>query len=553
MKIDVELQNKLVGILTGLRNDRLPFWNMWRDIAEFYIPKRYTWLMSDKERKQYLQTNSSILDSTGTTAGKVLAAGMMNGITSPSRPWFKLRLRDFGDSLDYAARRWLDEVERRMLVIMAESNFYNALAVMYLDLAFFATSAVLIEEDEKSIIRCYNCSVGEYYLGLSSSYKVDQVAREFSWTVRQIVQRWGIDNVSETIKNQHERGGANLSNSYEIAHLIMPNDGSVASNFEFVEYYWEKSNINKGEILGQSGYHELPGIFPRWEVTGNDAYGTGPGIDALGDVKQLQHETKRKAQGLDYMLRPPMVLDIQLAHKPTALLPGGQTFVAGVNNVGAKPAYQINMPINELTMDIRDIQQRIQIVFNNDLFKMISQLDTVRSATEIDARREEKLVQLGPVLERFQHEGLNPAVNRLFNIMQRRKLLPDAPASLHDKTLDIEYVSILSAAQSAVGVAPTERWLGLLGNVAAVYPGAADLPDWDELLRDYARDIGVKAKGVAMPDEVAQVRAARVKQLQTENSLQLAGQAAKSAKVLSETDVGGGANALQQIIGGAGG
>ena len=113
MKIDVELQNKLVGILTGLRNDRLPFWNMWRDIAEFYIPKRYTWLMSDKERKQYLQTNSSILDSTGTTAGKVLAAGMMNGITSPSRPWFKLRLRDFADSMDYAARRWLDEVRVR--------------------------------------------------------------------------------------------------------------------------------------------------------------------------------------------------------------------------------------------------------------------------------------------------------------------------------------------------------------------------------------------------------------------------------------------------------
>jgi hypothetical protein len=43
---------------------------------------------------------------------------------------------------------------------------------------------------------------------------------------------------------------------------------------------------------------------------------------------------------------------------------------------------------------------RQQITFDecaNDLFRMISELDTVRSATEIDARREEKLVLLGPV------------------------------------------------------------------------------------------------------------------------------------------------------------
>jgi hypothetical protein len=45
---------------------------------------------------------------------------------------------------------------------------------------------------------------------------------------------------------------------------------------------------------------------PRWDVTGNDPYGTGTAFDAIGDIKQLQHETRRKAQAIDKMVDPPM-------------------------------------------------------------------------------------------------------------------------------------------------------------------------------------------------------------------------------------------------------
>lgn len=515
--------------------------------------------MNKGERVQYISVNGKIVDATGTNALRILASGMMNGITSPSRPWFRLRLEGFADDADYAARQWLDEVERRMLLIMSESNFYNCLAIMYIDLCLFGTSAMLIYEDFENVICCYNNALGEYYLGQDAKLRVNTFCREYTWKVHQVVEKFGLENCSTRVQAAWQQGGARLQEDIEIVHLIEPNTShkefrsAVPKQFAFREFYWESSGM-LGEILSQRGYYELPGIFPRWEITANDSYGTSPAMDALGDVLQLQQESIRKGQSLDYMVRPPMLLDVQLQHRPTALLPGGQTFIAGLNagSVGGKPAYQITPPIQDITLDIREIQARIRATFHNDLFRMISELETVRSATEIDARREEKLVQLGPVLERFENEALDPAINRIYQIMSRAGLLPDPPRSIAQSNakLEIQYVSILSAAQSAVGVIPTERFMQLVGNIVQIHPNAKNIPNWDQLLRDYARDIGVKAKGINPEDVTEQLNEADAAAAQTATAATVAPDVAGAAKSLSETDVGGGANALQQLLNG---
>jgi hypothetical protein len=273
-----------------------------------------------------------------------------------------------------------------------------------------------------------------------------------------------------------------------------------------------------------------------------------PAMDALPDVIQLQQETKRKAQGLDKMINPPVVADIQLQHRPTAFMPNGITYVAGANSIGVKPLYTVNAPIQEMTQDIRDVQVRIRETFFNDLFQMISQLETVRSATEIDARREEKLILLGSVLERFENEALDPAINRIFAICNRRKMFPPAPDVIQNAKIEIQYVSILATAQQALAAAPTERWIGLIGNIAGIVPEATKIPDWPELIRNYGLDIGVAPKNMRPREEVQQ-------ELDDAKTNEAAGQAGEAglaavqgAKLLSETDVGGGANALQTLL-----
>ena len=329
MKISAEFHKLQCQTISALERERLPFWNLWRELADFYLPKRYVWLQSDKERRVRNAKNPNILDGTGTKCARVLAAGMMNGITSPSRPWFSLRIPGFTEDPNSEARLWCDEVARRIMQVMAETNYYNAMAVLYLDLVVFGSAALLIYEDDDNIFRCYNPALGEFYLGQDYRLAVNTFGRKFTMTVHQLVTRFGEANVSDTVREAWKRGGDGLSQPFDVYHLIEPNnDGksSVNKSFAFRDTYWEASKSD-GTVLDQRGFHELPGIFPRWELTANDAYGTSPAMDALPDVIQLQHETKRKAQGLDKMVSPPM-LAFRSTRSTVASIPGFASMAA---------------------------------------------------------------------------------------------------------------------------------------------------------------------------------------------------------------------------------
>jgi hypothetical protein len=551
VQIDKKIHTALKAKISKLHTVREPYFLLWRELADFYLPRRYIWLENAQTRVRSMQ-NPKVLDSTGTIAARTLASGMMNGITSPARPWFSLRIAGQDDTVaNNRGRVWLDEVTRRMSLVLAESNFYNAMAVMYLDLVVFGSAAMLIYEDFDSVIRCYNPALGEFYFAQDDRLAVNTFARKFEYTVEQLVTRWGEENVTRTTLNLWKKGGAEAQSARCVYHMLEPNIGEskVPKRFKYRETYWEADAPN-GQVLAQRGFNEMPGLFVRWELAGNDAYGSCPAIESLGDVKQLQQETLRKAQGIDKVVNPPIIADVQLQHKPMATVPGGMTYIAGANNIGAKPLYQIAPPLGELSADIQQIQLRIRETFHNPLFQMISQLDTVRSATEIDARREEKLVLLGPVLERFENEALDPAIKRVYEVMNRAGLLPEPPEEIVEMDIEIQYVSILSNAQRAVTAIPTERFVQFVGNIAAARPEVLNIINWEELIRNYGRDLGVRAKDMN-PPEVSQGATEQQNAAAADQAaLEQAQLATGAAQQLSATEVGGGANALQMILGG---
>ena len=74
----------------------------------------------------------------------------------------------------------------------------------------------------------------------------------------------------------------------------------------------------------------------------------------------------------------------------------------------------------------------------------------MRSATEVAERRAEKLVMLGPVLERLHDDLLEPLIGRVFQIMARAGQIPPPPfAELDGLRLQPEYVSPMQALQAA--------------------------------------------------------------------------------------------------------
>jgi len=152
-------------------------------------------------------------------------------------------------------------------------------------------------------------------------------------------------------------------------------------------------------------------------------------------------------------------------------------------STGYQPAFKIDPKIGELQDDMRGVEKRIQDAFYDDLFLMISQLDTVRTATEIDARREEKLVMLGPALDRLQREGLAKDISRIFGIMARRGLFPPMPEAMEGFPLKIEY-SLLADLQRASATTSIERLWAFAGSISAGVPSVLDDVDADASIEE---------------------------------------------------------------------
>lgn len=544
--------------LEGMRAYRVSWWVHWAQLAEMFLPRRYRWFVTPNQANRGSPLNASIVDETGMLAARTCATGLLSGLTSPTKPWFKLGLHGIKSIPEGDVKDWLAECTLRMQAVYANSNLYQSLGTAYHDLVVFGSAAMIQYEDKEDVVRFYNPALGEFFFGLSNRNDVDTLYREYTYTVSQAVKEFGLEKLSIGSQRLAKTPGG-LDTEIIICHAIEPNTTiyrsgietqvPLAKIFEYREYYWEQgSSPEYKALLRVIGFREKPHVGLRWDVTSNDAYGRSPGMDALPAVRQLQIEQRRKAEAIDKMVRPPMVASISMKNEPTDILPGGVTYVTDLNS-GFKPAFQVEPRIAELTEDIKEVQSRVNSIFFADLFLMISQLDTVRTATEIDARREEKLIQLGPVIERTENEGLDEIIERTFSILSRRGFLPPAPDSIKGITISIEYISMLAEAQRAASTSIIERLVQFVGSIVGVQPDVLDNIDTDMTVETYADRLGVPPDLIRPLKEILQLRAQRAQAQQAQASLATGQAAAAGAQTLSKTDVGGGQNALQAMLG----
>ena len=432
----------------------------------------------------------------------------------------------------------------------------------YEELGGFGTGALCILEDREDLIRAYAYTAGEYMLANADWGSVNTLYREFPATVGQLVQWFGIDAVSPEVRGQWERG--NPDQWILIAHAIEPNDDRASSPFTkdapFRSVYWEV-NGPRERSLSRSGFSEFPVMAARWQVTGTDVYGRSPGMEALPDVKMLQVQQKRKAQAIDKLVNPPMTAPTSLRNEPASVLPGSITYVDAINTqqAGFRPAYEVNPRVGELAADINDTQTRIERAFYADLFLMLASSDRRQiTAREVEERHEEKLLALGPVLERLHDELLSPLIDRTFAIMVRASVdrwavgeaapVPPPPHELADVDLKVELISTLAQAQRAVGLAGIERLLSLTAAVAGAKPEVGDKIDGDQIIDEAADMLGTPASVVLPDDKVAEIRTQRAQREAAITAAAAAQQGAEIAKTASGIDTEG-KNALTDIIG----
>lgn len=543
-------RDQLLSRWGALKSERATWWSHWQELTTYILPRNGRYFEQDRNKGQ--RRHNQIYDSTGTRALRTLGAGMMAGATSPARPWFRLGTNDPDLNQYEPVKIWLADVTQRMQLVFQKSNTYRSLHGMYEELGTFGTAGSIILPDFKTGIHHYPLTMGEYAISQDYRGRVNTLYREFQKTVAEIVREFGYKNCSLTVKNLYDRGS--LDTWITIIHAIEPRDDRNRNfamkddkNMAYGSYYFEQG-ADDNKLLRESGFKSFPAVVPRWGLSGGDIYGNSPGMEALGDIKQLQHEQLRKAQGIDYQTKPPLQVPAHLKNRDVDSLPGGVTFVEGQGQ-GIKTAFEVNLNLQHLLMDIQDVRQRINGSFYADLFLMLANAtDTRMTATEVAERHEEKLLMLGPVLERLHNELLDPLIDITFDRMIEANLIPPAPEELQGKDLNVEFVSMLAQAQRAIGTNSIDRYVNNMGMVAQMKPDVLDKFNSDRWADQYADMLGIDPNLIVGDESVAQLRQARAEAQAAQAQSAAQQQQATTAKTLSQAQTGPDQNALMDVM-----
>ncbi|MDX9690543.1 MAG: portal protein [Alphaproteobacteria bacterium] len=537
----------------GLKQIRSEYESDWRELGSYFAPHM---VRIDDTTKTKKSKWHKIINNTCRTAARTLASGMQSGLTSPARPWFKLGIEDWQLAENARVREWLDDSTARMQTVFRRSNFYNTSHTLYGALGIFGTAGQMQTQDFEDVILFRALMTGRYWIGTNHKGRVDRVVIMSRMTVYQMVQAFGYENCDPQTKGSYDKSDYFIERDVWIA--IFPNPFAKpksanliqASNEKpFVSCYWVTGHNHP---LKTAGYDRFPCQVPRWETTDDEPWGVGVGMDAIGDTKAVQLKEREKAKGLQKLINPPTSApsEMRQGQYPVSGLPGGVTYrPPNVNADAIRPLYEVNLPLQYLIQDIQVDEQRINRAFYADLFLMLANSDRRQmTATEVAERHEEKLIQLGPVVERLGNEYLDPCIERAFEIMMLHEQLAPPPEEIQGMPLKVEYISVLAQAQQQVGIGAIEKFLSFTGYAAQFFPNAIDKVDIDQSIDEVGTMLGVPQRIIVGDDAVAEKREARAQQAQQAQQMQMGMAGVQAAQALSETPIGD-TTALNAMIG----
>lgn len=551
MTIGLTPKQQTMQRLGQLKAERASWWAHYQDITTYLLPRQGRYFRQD--RNKGWKRNQSIFDNTGTRSLYTLAAGLMGGLTSPARPWFRLGVRDDQLMQLDTVKNWCSEVTGLMHQVFQRSNTYRALSSMYLELGAFGTAACVVVEDFENVIHCYPLTCGEYCIATDWKGQVCTLYREFEKTVGEVVKEFGKENCSRRVQTMYERGS--LDQWIPIVHAIEPREDRDLEMADNLNMSWRSVYYEIGgdgdQALRESGYKRFNVLAPRWDVAGGDIYGNSPGMEALGDIKQLQQEQLRKSQGIDYMTNPPLQVPTSLKNRDLDRLPGGVTYrdmTAGSDKI--ESMFEVRLDLQHLLADMQDVRARIRASFYADMFLMLqNDVRTDKTATEVAELHEEKMLMLGPVLERLHNELLNPLIDITFDYMLDAGLIPPPPDELQGADLNVELISMLAQAQRAIATNSVDRFVNNVLVIAQARPEILDKLDVDQYAELYSDMLGVDPKFLMPEDKVAAVRQARAKAQQQAAQAAQMEQAATAANKLGNTPTqGGSSTGLDDVI-----
>lgn len=508
-----------------------------QELSDHFLPRMSRFLVNDVNKP--IKKSKKILDSCPLISVKNFASGMQSGATSAATRWFKSQIKNQKLMQNHDVMIWCNKHEDLTRRILAASNFYQLLIGVYKQLAVFGFACMSMESDFDTVVNFRLLPMGSYRMSKDAKGEVDTIARNYKEKARNIVNKYGKENVSEEILSASENKPEQL---FELVHFVEPNKehnpkSPFAKNKKYISATYE---VGTGNIIKKSGFDRFPYVVFESEVNGEDTYPNScPAIDALPDVRQLMSMTKELGKAIKKIVSPTYrgpasFKNLKISDASGMFIPDDD------NGNGLTPVYEVNIRVLELKEEIKELKETIKTHFYNDLFAVIlNTAERGRTATEVNEIKEEKMVMLSPILDQV-HKSLRKILEWILFECIDLKILETPPEIIQGEELEMEFISTLAQAQKAKGLASLERFTTFTVNLAqAIDPTILQKLNGDKIVDDYAAIANINPEHLRPNEEVEAAREELKKQQQAQQQMQQMQQGAEMVKNMGGIDAFG--------------
>ena len=544
-----------------LVTERAPWDNQFEVLAE-YVYQRKVGFQSETAPGAF-KNDGSINDSTAARALQAMTSALMGSLWKTGGRTFRLNQpkylpqnqanKEYYASLNEVVSKYM-ETEKAGFELAFQENLDESAA--------FGTGSVGVFRGEYANPLIFKCwSLQSLRLSQSTDEFVDTLYFDEKPTVEQLVNTYGLENVSEGTKKKYNEEKSQLDRVH-ICIAIEPRtkedqkDAPEAGNkaMPFATYHFEVENKH---ILKESGYTELPSKPSRWYRLANEMYGRSPTMDALPAITQINALKEAFVVGVEKKVEPPLFVmdDGSLGAAAVDTSAGGLSVFNMSGRMTGQSPVGVIFDVGELQSIVAAIEQLRTEIMQHFLIDKLYDLNNKTRMTlgEAEIRYDIRSDALSSVYSRIFNEQLTPIITRSVNILfemgilgiteddeAKRKILEQngitpivIPPEIQEAIIagknlyDIEYISpaaqLLRSSEKA-GV--NELINGVLA-LGGAYPEAFEYLDVGEAI-EAIRDLG------GAPSKILKARDVAEANVRSKQEAEAAAMQAEKAKAESE-------------------
>lgn len=516
MAVTEKQMEAIASLYKKLQEYRAVYEGQWGEIIRYLAPSYASARTTGEPGREPAPDFKDLFDTTAIYASNILADGLQGYAFGRNVAWFRLRFEQKDQSNNKLHKEYLQAVEKHLYDQLDKSNFYDEARAFLRCGADFGTSIMTMEHDaSRGIPVFHSLHPGMYVIEENRYGEVAVLIRRFWLSQNEAIEMFGEDKLPRQITQNKD----DVSTLYEFCQYIAPDTRikvDVAGTDSYVSIYWSTEDAKKP--VKEERFEHKPFFAWRWAKNpcGSPWGVDNPGMVELPNIKMLQSLKQDQLRLSQLQARPPIKRTEGLRVNFT---PSGFTDITpGADFAPVQVVGNLAWTENQIAL----YRQQIDASYHKDFFlALMSNLERVKTATEVNALMDEKSAIMSSFFSRLSHEFIEPILEAVYDLEMQAMRTPAPPLSLPKQMLRIDYVSPLSMIQKrALTFNTTKQFLAELLSIAELNPAVFDKVNLDRYVEVAGEGYNVDEKIIKSDKEVAAIRAARAQLQQQQLNFQ---------------------------------